>query len=144
MKNLPIEMRCSVCGMPLIEGPLLTRGGPEVWCQNCLPKEGARCDFCGEPEPHHFYVADVAEVILVATEEVTFTECGDTWTACDSCKVIVDADEAHNLVDRIIACRGRGHAMMEFPEAKDILLTYFTVVLGMIRRPSRELNPTWK
>lgn len=97
------------------------------------------CDFCGEPDGRWAYDAEmfVQDTIDFGSMFLHIVEASQVWLACDTCRISVDADDAHNLVDRIVAIRGIPTLLPE-EGFKEVVLTYFVMVLGAVKRPPTE------
>jgi RNA polymerase subunit RPABC4/transcription elongation factor Spt4 len=142
MSNPTIDLRCMRCGMPLAEGSLLTVPGG-LACENCFDEvtDDSVCDFCGDGEAVWSYDAQPFGMVVMDSEgveqDVSIINFDDVWYACDSCAILINADDAHGLVARILAFRGQPKNLPPELDFKEVLLTYFVVVLDAMKRPPK-------
>lgn len=141
MTNPTIDLRCFNCGMPLAEGALLTSPKGPV-CESCkerLPDLAEVCDFCGEQGPTWVYDAEPIGVLAKSAEGAILADMGEQWASCDACCLLALSDEPSAMMERVLALRGYPPMPEEHKQDfKEVLLTYFIVVLGALKRPPRK------
>lgn len=144
MSDPNIDIRCDVCGMPLIEGDLFTVA-MQLLCDNCMKTRPHQllCDFCSGADPTWTYESDPFQFLAGSwdgdSDSVQVSpvyESGNRWAACDPCHEIIQARSVALMVDR---CMNKVIRSDSEPDItiRQVMAVYFNEVFNSLKDSPR-------